>query len=123
MGTHKQLEVWKNSMRLASEIYLKTKGFPSSEIYGLSSQIRRSAVSIPSNISEGAARMKSTEFHYFLRISFGSLAELETLLMLAVDLGYLKSDEYKPLQKQIILVSAQLSGLLRAIKSKTDKNH
>ncbi len=123
MGTHKQLEVWKNSMKLASEIYLKTKDFPSSEIYGLSSQIRRSAVSVPANISEGAARMKSAEFHYFLRISFGSLAELETLLLLAVDFGYLKSDEYEPLQKKIILVSAQLSGLLRAIKAKTDKHH
>lgn len=67
--------------------------------------------------------MKSAEFHYFLRISFGSLAELETLLLLAVDFGYLKSDEYEPLQKKIILVSAQLSGLLRAIKAKTDKHH
>jgi len=89
MGTHKQLEVWKNSVRLTIDVYQKTNGFPKHEQFGLTCQIRRAAVSVPANISEGAARLHPKEFAYFLRVSFGSLSELETLLLISAELCYL----------------------------------
>jgi four helix bundle protein len=115
MGTFKDLEVWKNSRALVKEVYKQTITFPKDEIYGLTSQIRRAVVSIPVNISEGSARYFPREFHYFLRISFGSLAELETLLLLAIDLEYLKEENYIPIYSQIKLITSQLSGLMHSV--------
>ena len=80
---HKDLEVWKKSMDLVSNIYKITESFPNKEIYGLTNQIRRSAVSVPSNIAEGAARSSKKEFIQFLYIALGSLAELETQMIIA----------------------------------------
>jgi len=85
---HKDLEVWKESMLLAKEAYLLTKSFPKEELYGITSQIRRASVSVPSNIAEGAARSSDKEFIQFLYISLGSLSELETQILLSRDLGY-----------------------------------
>jgi four helix bundle protein len=90
MKTHKDLDVWIKGMELARMTYEVTRQFPTSEIYGLTSQMRRAAVSVPSNIAEGAARGSSKEFTRFLRISLGSLAELETQVILAVDLAFFK---------------------------------
>jgi four helix bundle protein len=118
MGTHKQLEAWKNSIELVKEIYIQTGVFPKNELYGLTSQIRRAAVSVPANISEGSARMCSKEFHYFLRVSFGSLSELETLLIIAKDLDYLHENEYIVLQNRIKIITSQLSGLIHTIEKK-----
>jgi four helix bundle protein len=118
MGTHKQLEVWKNSIDLVKEVYKQTRVFPKDELYGLTNQIRRASVSIPANISEGSARMSPKEFHYFLRISFGSLSELETLLIIALELDYLNNENYAVLQNRIIIITAQLSGLIHAIGNK-----
>lgn len=84
---HKDLDVWKKSMKLVELIYDLSKDFPKSETYGLMSQIRRSAVSIPSNIAEGAARKSNKEFLQFISISLGSLAELETQYLLTQRLG------------------------------------
>ena len=120
MGTHKQLEVWKNSIELVKEIYKQTTGFPKNELYGLTNQIRRAAVSVPANISEGSARMRPKEFHYFLRISFGSLTELETLLIIATELGYLSNEDYAGLQKHIKIITVQLCGLIHAIEKKIE---
>lgn len=122
MGTYKQLEAWKNSMKLTLVVYQQTNGFPKHEQYGLVSQIRRAAVSVPANISEGAARLNSREFQHFLRISFGSLAELESLLLLANKLGYLKKENHDVLRQMIILITAQLSGLMRVIQNKISTN-
>ena len=80
MKTHKDLEVWKNSIDLVVLIYSLTSTFPKEELFCLSSQIRRAAVSVPSNISEGAARNQKKEFIRFLQISMGSLAEVDTQL-------------------------------------------
>ena len=91
--THKDLDVWKEAMKLAKEVYTLTARFPKEEMYGLSSQIRRASVSIPSNIAEGAARGSSKDFSRFLYISLGSLAELETQLLLAVDLGFIDNND------------------------------
>src|SRR5208337_5175176 len=88
--THKDLDVWKEAMNLAKQAYFITSNFPKEEIYGLTSQIRRAAVSIPSNIAEGAARNSHKEFIQFLYIALGSVAELETQLLLARELGLVK---------------------------------
>lgn len=85
---HKDLDVWKKAMNLVEEIYIVSKNFPSSEQYGLTNQIRRAAVSIPSNIAEGSARKSNKELLQFLSISLGSLAEVETQLILAERLKY-----------------------------------
>ena len=103
---HKYLEVWKKSMDLVSNIYKITESFPNKEIYCLTNQIRRSVISIPSNIAEGAARSSKKEFIQFLYIALGSLAELETQLMIAHRSKYLNnldtlSNELKFVQKLI----------------------
>ncbi|MDI6744237.1 MAG: four helix bundle protein [Thermodesulfovibrionales bacterium] len=90
--THKDLDVWNKAMDLAFDLYNITKDFPREEVYGLTSQIRRSAVSIASNIAEGAARNSKKEFIQFLYISLGSIAELETQILLAKKLNYLKAE-------------------------------
>jgi len=118
MAINKQLVVWKNSMDLVKQVYVKTNGFPKNELYGLTSQIRRAAVSIPANISEGSSRMRPNEFLYFLRISFGSLSELETLLILADDLNYLNREDFFVLHDRIKIITVQLSRLIHAIEKK-----
>ncbi len=114
MKTHKDLDVWKLSRVFVSDVYKITEDFPKSENYGLTSQIRRSVVSIPSNIAEGSARQGNKEFIQFLYISLGSLAELETQLLLAIDLNYLKEDEN--LFKKLERIRMMLLGLIRSIK-------
>ncbi len=89
---HEQLEAWKISMQLAKAIYLMTSAFPDEERYGLAQQMRRAAVSIPSNIAEGAGRNGEKEFMNFIGISRGSLAELDTQMQLAVMLGFAESE-------------------------------
>lgn len=89
---HKDLDVWKRSMDLVEEIYKVTSNFPSSEIYGLTNQLRRASVSIPSNIAEGAARKGDKELLYFINIAIGSVAEIETQLLIAVRLEYIYED-------------------------------
>ena len=114
MKTHKDLDVWKLSRVFVSDVYKITEDFPKSENYGLTSQIRRSVISIPSNIAEGSARQGNKEFIQFLYISLGSLAELETQLLLAIDLNYLKEDEN--LFKKLERIRMMLLGLIRSIK-------
>ena len=89
MQTHKELEVWQMGMDLVENVYRITGAFPKEEMYGLAAQIRRSAISIPSNIAEGAARKGNAEFIQFLNISLGSLSELETQILIAKRLDYL----------------------------------
>ena len=118
MLAHKKLSVWKESMDLVESVYMLTSSFPKSEIFGLTSQIRRAAVSVPANISEGSARKSSKEFHYFLTISFGSLTELETLLIIAKELQYINDDGFSQLHQQIRVITTQLSNLIHAIEKK-----
>ncbi len=87
--THKDLDVWKISIEFVVEIYRLTEDFPRGEEFGLKSQIRRAVVSIPANISEGAARNSTKEFIQFLYFSLGSLSELETLLIISGKLGFI----------------------------------
>jgi len=112
---HKNLEVWKQAMALAKGIYELTRDFPKEETYGLVSQIRRAAVSIPSNLAEGAARNSNKEFIQYLYVSLGSLAELETQLLLSRDLGYAQNEEIK---ERVERVRKLLLGLINYLKGK-----
>ncbi|MFH1782480.1 MAG: four helix bundle protein [Candidatus Omnitrophota bacterium] len=114
LKTHRDLDVWKEARKLVKEVYLLTKDFPKEETYGLTSQIRRSVISIPSNIAEGAARNSSKEFIQFLYVALGSLSELETQLLLALDLGYIKSYN---LESSIDKQKQMIFGLLRYLKN------
>lgn len=122
MRTHKDLEVWKKAMALAKDIYLKTESFPKSEQFGLLSQARRAAVSIPANIAEGAGRGSTREFTQFITISRGSLVELETLLMLARDVSILREDHFVALDREIQEVGVLLNGLLTSLRRKCATN-
>ncbi len=90
LQSFKELIVWQKAYRLVLEIYKITKDFPKTEIYGLVQQMRKAAISIPSNIAEGYGRRHKTEYHQFLSIAYGSLAELETQYLLSIDLGYIR---------------------------------
>lgn len=99
MKTHKNLDVWRESITLVKEIYTLTKSFPKDEMYGLTSQMRRCAVSIPSNIAEGSARNYDKEFIQFLYISLGSLSELETEVIISQEIGYINKMDLVLLEK------------------------
>ena len=116
LKSYRELEVWKVSMEFVTEIYQITSKFPSSELYGLSAQIRRCAVSIPSNIAEGAGRKNTREFIQFLYISNGSLSELETQLEIAFRLGYLTEIEY--FTEKIKYIRKMLVNLIYALERK-----
>jgi four helix bundle protein len=90
---HKNLEVWQKSMALVTKVYRLTNGYPKQELFGLVNQMRKCAVSIPSNIAEGSARRSKREFRQFLIIARGSLAELETQILISSNLGFIQSDQ------------------------------
>ena len=110
---HYSPDAWKVSRQLVSAIYRLTQRFPKEEVFGLTSQLRRAAVSIPSNIAEGAARSGSREFAQFLNIARGSLSELETQLLIAGDLGYISIEH--PLYQTVDRVSKLITGLHKRI--------
>ena len=112
--THKDLTVWQEAMKLAKEVYQLTSAFPKEEVYGLSSQMRRAAVSVPSNIAEGAARSSSREFTQFLYIALGSLSELETQWLLAKEMGMISSTP----ESFVEPVRRMLLGLIRHTKNR-----
>lgn len=114
---HKKLDVWNLSMDLATRVYEVTEAFPKEERYSLTDQIRRAAVSVPSNIAEGAARQTRKEFANYLHIAQGSLSELDTLLELAIRLKYLGSPDANVLDSQMQRIDKMLSGLIRRQKS------
>ncbi len=113
--THKDLEVWQKSIAFVTTIYKATGSFPNQEIYGLTSQIRRSAVSIPSNIAEGATRKGKTEFKQFLYIALASGAELETQLIIGQNLKYLDEIQSKKLIDELNSISRMIQGLIKSI--------
>ncbi len=110
--SHKKMEVWKFSMELVKEIYLLTQKFPKNEMYGLTSQIRRAAVSIPSNISEGLSRHSSKEKARFLDISRSSLVELDTQIEISLKLNYLELKTIDTLSKLSNSTFAMLTKLI-----------
>ena len=117
MGNHyRDLNVWKKAIELVKAIYKATQKFPKEEIYGLISQMRRAAVSIPSNIAEGQTRKGNKEFAQFLYVSKGSAAELETQIIIAHELNYVSSDTSKMIIEQIEVISRMLFRLTESIK-------
>lgn len=118
MKSHKDLEIWKRSVALVTFIYEVTQSFPREEIYGLTSQVRRSAVSIPSNISEGAGRKHSKEFIQFLYVALGSIAELETQIIISENLKYLTKDKSIKIQNELTELRRMILGLIRQIGNK-----
>ena len=116
MKTHKDLEAWQRSIDLVTDIYLITKSFPKEECFGIISQLRRAAVSIPANIAEGAGRNTTGELKQFLGIAMGSLSELETLVLISSKIGYLNEAEFSSLQDKISLQFRLLSGLRHSLK-------
>ena len=116
---HKDLNVWKKSIDLVDIIYKVTKSFPKEELYCLTSQIRRSAISVPSNIAEGAARSSKKEFIQFLYIALGSLSELETQIIIANRQGYLNN--LNSLLENIKVIQKLINGLIYFIKKNSQK--
>lgn len=118
--SYRDLIAWKKAMELVIDIYQATRLFPRDELYGLTNQLRRAAVSVPSNIAEGQARFSSKEFHHFLSQARGSLVEIETQLMIAQTLGYLSPVEGERLLQQSAELGRVLNGLIGSIKQSAD---
>ena len=115
--SYKDLVAWRKAMDLVTEIYLVTRAFPRVELYGLTGQLRRAAVSVPSNIAEGQARFSHKEFHHFLSLARGSLVEIETQLTIAQNLDYLSLQQTRPLLDKTAELGKILNGLIASIKS------
>ena len=118
MKTYRDLQIWQKSMTLVTEIYKISKGFPKDEAYGLTSQIRRSAISIPSNMAEGYGRKSTNEYIHFLRIATGSLYELQTQMEISMNLCYLNRDKLDKLYELSREIERMLSSLIRKLSSK-----
>ena len=118
MDTHKDLRVWQQSIEMVTSIYLMTKTFPKEELFGLVSQLRRAAISVPSNIAEGYARGTEREKLHFLRMSSGSMSEVETQLLLSLNLGYVGQEMFDELSEKVTTVWKQLNALISSIKKK-----
>ena len=112
---HRNLDVWKKSMLLAKDFYEITASFPKSEIYGLTSQMRRAVTSIPSNLAEGAGRKSDKEFLHFVSIAQGSASELDTHIELSAMVGYLDKENARLLTDKLMNVTKMLCGLSRSI--------
>ena len=118
LKNYKDLKVWQKSYQFCLEVYRITKGFPKEEIYGLTSQIRRSAVSIPSNIAEGYGRKTTPEYIRSLYVAYGSNCELETQILLSYDLGYIKNEYMEKIQEDIGEIERMLKALIRSLENK-----
>jgi len=117
MKDFRQLKVWEKSHQLALAVYKATKDFPKEELYGLTSQIRRSSMSIPTNIAEGCGRNTDKEFARFLQIAMGSASETEYQLILARDLAFLPTDSYEKLHNEVEEVKRMLASLLKTLRA------
>src|SRR5580700_5134193 len=113
--SYRDLVVWKKSMTLVLDVYRSTQAFPKPETYGLVAQLRRAAVSIPSNIAEGQARLSTAEFKQSLGHARGSLMEVETYILLGRELGYLEHDQSEKLLSAAAEVGRILNGLLNSL--------
>jgi four helix bundle protein len=118
LKSYKDLKVWQKSYNLCLDIYRTTKEFPKEELYGLSSQIRRSAVSIPSNVAEGYGRKTTADYMRSLYIAYGSNCELETQILLAGDLKYVEKGKLNKLKNDVAEVERMLMALIKSLSAK-----
>ncbi|MEN8123375.1 MAG: four helix bundle protein [Bacteroidota bacterium] len=116
MRNYKNFDVWKEGICIVKKIYQLTNYFPKSEVFGLQSQMRRAAVSVPSNIAEGSSRNSEKEFKRFLEIALGSLFELETQLILSNELNYLEQGDLKETSESITLERKRLISFIKRLK-------
>lgn len=121
MQDFRNLKVWQKAHPLVLDVYRATRTFPKDELYGLVSQMRRSAMSIPTNIAEGCGRQSDPDFVRFLVISNGSTKELDYQLLLSKDLGYIDETNYQNLHSQADEVGRMLNGLINSINSKPQR--
>ncbi len=120
---YRELIVWQKAIVLVETVYRATEGFPKTEIYALTNQIRRAAVSIPTNIAEGQGRNSTRDFLHFLSVAQGSLMELETQITIATRLGYLEASQEERLLTSTAEISRMLSGLKSSLNKKLTTNH
>lgn len=123
MKSHKDLEVWRASIDLARDIYELTRAYPKEEQYGIVTQMRRSAVSVASNIAEGAARQGNKEFLQFLYIALGSASELDTQIEISRKIGFGEGRQLDEVQKHLEMISKMIQGLIRSVKRTANERH
>jgi four helix bundle protein len=116
MKPHQRLDAWKLSMEFVKRVYTVTRKFPDEEKFGLTSQLRRASVSVPANIAEGAARQSKKAFVQFLFISNGSISELDTLLVLSLDLGFITPSDFEELNTRLEAISKCNVGLIKSLQ-------
>ena len=119
MQNYKNLRVWEDAHALVLEIYNATRSFPNDERYGLTSQIRRAAVSIPSNIAEGTGRGSDADFARFVQFAVGSISEVDYQLLLARDLNYVSTEAYAALNDQLEIVRRMTIALLKTLRARS----
>ena len=117
MKDFRQLKVWEKSHQLALAIYKVTAKFPKEELYGLTSQVRRASMSIPTNIAEGCGRNTDADFARFLQMAMGSASETEYQLLLSLDLGFLNKEQYDKLNPDVTEVKRMLASLLKTLRA------
>jgi len=116
--TYRDLLVWQKAYEACRHVYRVTARFPKAETYGITSQLRRAAVSVPSNIAEGMGRRSTAEFLRSLRIAYGSNCERETQLLLCRDFGYVTDEEYERLSERLAEIERMTTSLMRALQRK-----
>ncbi|WKZ39603.1 MAG: four helix bundle protein [Anaerolineales bacterium] len=117
MKDFRKLKVWEKAHQLALAVYKVTKSFPKEELYGLTSQIRRASMSIPTNIAEGCGRQTDAEFARFLQIAMGSASETEYQLLLARDLEFLSNEQYQQLHNDVTEVKRMLTSFMQTLRA------
>lgn len=117
MRNYRELEVWEKSHKLTLELYRLSRSFPREEIYGLTSQLRRAAVSIGANLAEGCGRRMSAELARFVRIAMGSASELDYHLLLCRDFEFITDEQYERTSRELIRIRKMLSGLLASVEA------
>ena len=115
MKPHKNLKAWSDAILLVKDVYVVTKKFPKEEMFGITSQMRRASLSIPLNIAEGAARTSTKEFVRFLDIAIGSIAELDTLFIISIELNLLTKDEFDLLNSKLDIIGKLIYGLKKKL--------
>ena len=118
LKSYRELIAWQKSMDLVQTVYESVRAFPKEEIYGLTSQLKRAVVSVPSNIAEGQGRKSTREFQHHLSIAYGSLMEVETQILIAARLGYLNSEEADRIAEQTAELGRVINGLSNALSDK-----
>ena len=122
MASYRELIAWQKGMQLVTDVYAVTRLFPREEVYGLTSQIRRAAVSVPSNVAEGHGRATNRDRQYFITAARGSVLELQTQIEIARNLGYLEESSSAKLLQSADEVGRIINGLLRSLKTKDDRS-